>query len=51
MVQAEGGEDRLSQEEGVFLCNVLKVVNHLARKLCADLRTKEARLSSGSEVR
>ena len=42
MVQAEGGEYGLSQEEGVLLCNVLQVVNHLTRQLCADLRTGEA---------
>ncbi len=42
MVQAEGGEYRLSQEKGIFLCNVLQVINHLARQLCANLRTEQS---------
>ena len=41
MVQAEGGEYGLSQEEGILLRDVLQIANHLARKLCADLRTKK----------
>ena len=46
VLQAEGGEYGLSQEEGVLLRNVLQVVNHLARDLGADLRTDKAQGSA-----